>query len=455
MRLFKLLHIAFAIVAVLLSSCSKGTHTDYLSLVAKDHQQVDDWSGQEEKVSVTSLNDLISSPELEELITEALTINPGLQQTMLTLQILRAEHRIVAADRLPQATLDVGADKTQDEEESYSGSLTIGWEVDLWQKIADSDRAAVLDVTEQQALLQAARDTLAAEVMKEWLGLISDQRAIGIEQRRLRNLELNERSILQRYRSGLGTLEDLDNARSSTAVSSASLEEFRETLAQRQRNLKTILGRIGAADITTNSNSNDSFPVVISPLADLPQQTLQRRPDLKAAYSAIEAADLRISVAYKDLLPSISLEAAIKDIGDSPKSMLFIDPVWALLGQLTAPLFQGGKLRSAAEKAEYETAQKYQAYRETLLTAINEVENSLGLEQSLTRRIIHIETALVSARNSQTRYEANYRAGLVDILDLLSVQEETFDIEAQLDNLLYERLVNRIELGLALGLGAQ
>ena len=121
------------------------------------------------------------------------------------------------------------------------------------------------------------------------------------------------------------------------------------------------------------------YPQVVTPLADLPDQTLQRRPDLQAAYFAIEAADLRTSVAYKDLLPSISLEAAFEDLSDSPQSLLLTDPVWALLGQLSAPLFQGGKLKSAAEVAELQTAQSYQSYRETLLEAIMEVDNALSM----------------------------------------------------------------------------
>lgn len=133
--------------------------------------------------------------------------------------------------------------------------------------------------------------------------------------------------------------------------------------------------------------------------------------------------------------------------------MLLSDPVWTLLGQLTAPLFQGGKLRAAAEIAELETAQSYEAYRETLLEAISEVENALSLEQSISHRENHIRTALASARNSLERYQESYRAGLVDILDLLSVQEKTFDLELQHDNLIFERLTNRIDLGLALGLG--
>lgn len=435
-----------------LCSCSIVPQGNYAALAEKERQRVTEWPVQEaEAEQSTVLNELISDPELELLIEEALQANPNLQQTVLTLKIAGVQRRQATADLLPQAQIDMGADKDEGDEEIYSGSLSISWEVDLWKKLADSEGAAEMDVAEQQALLEAARISLTAEVMKVWLGLISDGITITIEELRLDNLEKNELYILQRYRSGIGTLEDLDSARTSTAVSRASLEDYRENMSQRQRTLKTLLGRIGSADLTAKT----SYPEVIIPLADLPDQTLQRRPDLQAAYLAIKAANLRTSVAYKELLPSISLKAALEDIGDSPQSMLLSDPVWTILGQLTAPVFQGGKLKAAAEVAELQAAQSYEAYRETLLEAINEVENALSLEQSISRRQNHISSALASARNSLERYQESYRSGLVDILDLLSVQEKSFDLASQLNTLIYERLTNRIDLGLALGLGVE
>lgn len=439
-------------VVFFLSSCSVLPHGNYATQVEQERQLLTEWPIQKEKnLKVTVLEELISDSELASLIKEALQANPSLQQTTLTLKILSAQRRQTTASRLPWAEFDVSADKEEGEDKSYSGSLSISWEVDLWKKLADTEQAAVMDEAEQQALLEAARASLTAEVMTQWLGLINDQHIINIEKLRLENLTKNELYILQRYRSGIGSLEDLDSARTSTAVSKASLEEYQENLIQRQRTLKTILGRIGTSDLSVQA----MYPEVITPLADLPEQTLQRRPDLQAAYSAIKAADLRTSIAYKDLLPSISLEAALEDIGDSPQSMLLSDPLWTLLGQLAAPLFQGGQLKAEAKIAELKTAQAYESYRETLLEAVNEVENAVSLEQSFARQQKHITSALASARNSLERYQESYRSGLVDILELLIIQEKTFDLAAQLDNLIYERLVNRIDLGLALGLGVE
>lgn len=412
-------------------------------------EQVPDWSTQGDGQAASSLSDLIRSDVLDQLVQQALNANPGLQQTLLTLRIRETELRQTGAGRFPDVEAGFSASEDEDGGDAYTGSVSVGWEADLWQKIADHTAAASEDVKQQAALYQAARNTLAADVMSSWLALIAQQHAITIQQDRLATLENNETLILQRYRNGLDTLEDLDSARSSTASARATLESDRETQAQQERALTTLLGHVP----TTDGNVPGDYPAVLTPLADLPAQTLQRRPDLVAAYHAIEAANYRTRAAYKSLLPSINLAAALEDVADSPSQALLTDPAWNLLGQLTAPLFQGGELRAAADAAELETAQAYQAYRETLLEAVNEVEDALGLERSLATRQQHIADALGRQQSTLAQYQASYRAGLVDILDLLSVQQETYDLQAQLDDLIYQRLANRIDLGLALGLG--
>lgn len=445
---------ALAGITLLLCSCSFVPQTQYLEYserALQTNQQKKSWPAQDGAEAVLQLNHLISSPGLDNLIHEALAANPGLAQTGLSLKILQATRRQATASRLPEISFSASGEKTEASDEEYTSSLTISWELDIWQKLADSEKAAAMDVAEQQALYEAGQNTLVAEVMREWLGLIRDQHAIDIEAQRLENYEKNEGYILQRYRNGIGSLDDLDSARTSTASSRASLEEDQENLAQRKRALVATLGRIESRELAVET----SYPSVITPLAELPDQTLRNRPDLKAAYLAIEAASLRTTVAYKDLLPSISISAALGDGSSSPSGLLLGDPVWSLLGQLSAPLFQGGKLKAAVDIAELTTAQRYQAYRETLLTSITEIEEALCLEKSLTKREEHIRSALQSAENSLQRYQKNYRAGLVDILDLLTVQSKTFDLALQLDNLTYLRLTNRIDLGLALGLGVK
>lgn len=444
-------YLATLLILLQLTSCGFKAGPDNGSLAISDRQEIAAWASGEESVQASSLFSLLNSEQLRFLVNEAMAANPGLQQTSLSLKIAETALRQKDSLRMVQADAELSASKEKDNEENFTGSLAVSWAVDLWGKLSDDAAAAEMNVAEQQSLLDSARDTLAVEVMKCWLQLIAESHSVEIQQGMLETLEKNEKYILERYRSGLGTLEDLDSARSTSASARSTLVKYLETGNRLQRTLKVLLGKTGPLALEIPEN----YPVVLAPLAELPAQTLECRPDLKAAYYGILSADLQASVAYKELLPEINLSAALQDISSSPSSLLLSDPLWALLGQLITPVFSGGRLQAAADEADLYASKKYQEYRETLLTAVQEVENGLGYEREFDRRINHIESALFSARNSLASYKQSYRTGLVDILDLLTVQKKTYELELEFDNLLYNRLANRIDLGLALGLGVE
>lgn len=442
---------ASIVMLLSLTACTSlgGSGVDHTEHAQQDRADVAAWPALPDSQPDTTLTELVPSNALQSLVKESMTANPSLQQTLLTLRQRMAEERKSQGDRLPSMEAGLSGSREEDSDASYTGSVSVSWEVDLWQRLADERSAAGKAVEQQSALYQSARDTLAAEVMTAWIDLIAQQQAIDIQSSRITTLEQNEQIILERYRSGLGTLEDLDTARSTLSSARATAEEYQETLAQQQRSLRTLLGRSDGSEVTVP----ESFPDTLLPQPGLPDQTLARRPDLRAAYAAIEEADLRTQIAYKDLLPSLSISAALEDLAASPSEALLTDPLWSLLGQLTVPLFQGGSLRASADIAELEAAEAYQAYRETLLDAVNEVEDAIGRETSLQRQIEHTQEALTTARRSLDQYQQRYRSGLVTLLDLLEVQQQTYDLEASLNSLVQERLDNRVDLGLALGLG--
>lgn len=437
---------------MLLTACSiTPEQPDYAELISTEQQRVEQWQDFPQQADVAYLNDLVDSDMFDGLLQTAMHSNPSLQQTLLTLQIRQSQLVQASAEKRPVISSGFSALNSEDNDASFGADISVSWQADLWGKLADNERASELDITEQNLLYQSARDTLAAEVMQVWLTLIAQQRAIDIEQQRNVSLQQTETFILQRYRQGLGTLEDLDSARSAVATSSANIENLTENFRQQYIQLKTLIGQVDNPRFALPTE----YPEVAIPEIDLPQQSLNRRPDLLAAYAAIQSASARTEVAYKDLLPSLNLQAVLEDVGSSPRASLFTAPVWSLLGQLTAPLYQGGQLRAAAEVSELDTAIAYQQYRDTLLNAVTEIEQALSQEQALVKRQQHIETALASAENNLRQYQANYRSGLLTILDLLTVQQQTYDLQTQLDDLIYQRLLNRISLGLALGLEAK
>lgn len=449
----RMLTIGTILVSIsLLSACAPvKTQQDYDADITARLSSLSEWDALTEGMQLNRLNDVFKSDEVDRLLALADTHNPSLQQSLLNLQIAQAQVTQTSAQQKPQLNADLSALRQENSQDTFNSELSVSWQLDMWGKLRDATQATELDLEQQRYLTQSVRDSLAASILNSWLSLIAQKNAIGIEQKRRATLQQNESYIIQRYRNGLGTLNDLDTARTSTANSRATLESTQQAFQQGLRDLRTLVGQLSQDEFRVPEH----FPEVTLSHIPLPEQTLRQRPDLKAAYLAIKAADLRSSVAYKELLPSFNIQAALNESASSLREALFVSPVWSLLGQLTAPLYQGGQLRAETEIAQLQTAYSYQSYRTILLTAVNEVESTIDRERSLTIQITHLKTALNSALNNLQQYQKSYRTGLVDMLDLLTIQQQTFDIESQLNSMSYALLSNRVSLGLALGLEIQ
>ena len=423
--------------------------------------------------SDTTLTDIIDIKELPHLagyIDEALSSNASLQQSLITLRKAQVAIDSAKADRNLNVDASISASKSEttnssastssntnsstssnSSSPSYSASMNVSWELDLWQKISDGISAANLDAASARASYQSARDSLVANVVRSYIDVLTQQQLLNIEQSRLTVLENNEAVILKRYSTGLGSLDDLDTARTSSANTRATIAQYENALLTAKRTLAVLLGRQNQSLNELNTQVN--FPDVLLPLTTLPKQDLARRPDLQAAFYALKATEFEVDVAYKALLPSISLSASLSDNASTPSQALFTNPLWSLLGQMTAPLFHGGALRAQIEDAKLTSANAWWQYRETLLTAVQETQNALDSETALSARISHTNVALANAERSVSTIEGQYRQGLADILDLLSVYDTRFNLQAQAVELHAQKLQNRIDLGLALGLG--
>ena len=419
---------------------------------------------------LTDVIDIRELPHLAGFIDEALSSNASLQQSLITLRKAQVAIDSAKADRNLNVDASFSASKSEttnssastssntnsstssnSSSPSYSASMNVSWELDLWQKISDGISAANLDAASARASYQSARDSLVANVVRSYIDVLTQQQLLNIEQSRLTVLENNEAVILKRYSTGLGSLDDLDTARTSSANTRATIAQYENALLTAKRTLAVLLGRQNQS--LNELNTQVSFPDVLLPLTTLPKQDLARRPDLQAAFYALKATEFEVDVAYKALLPSISLSASLSDNASTPSQALFTNPLWSLLGQMTAPLFQGGALRAQVEDVKLTSANAWWQYRETLLTAVQETQNALDSETALSARISHTNVALANAERSVSTIEGQYRQGLADILDLLSVYDTRFNLQAQAVELHAQKLQNRIDLGLALGLG--
>lgn len=391
--------------------------------------------------------------QLQMLVRKALADNPDLTGTALRLKEAGLLVKQSRADRLPQLSAELNGSRSRDTERQlnnhFSAALKVGWEVDLWGQLSAVSSASENEWRAASGDLAAARISLAGQVMKTWLELISQQRILHLEEARSKNLELAEALIASRYRNGVGSIDDLHEATGAKASSVANLSQQRDLYQRSERTMKLLLGELPQLSFDIPRQ----LPQIHLPAAGLPAETIGKRPDLQAAYHRIRAADRNTQVAYKALLPNFRIALDLGDQRDNFSELLKGSPAWTLLGSLSAPIFNAGKLRSEAERTEYAAQRAFLGYRETLLGVFLEVENALASEGFLKQQEAAYRTAQQHAEASYRKYRHLYREGLTDIVTLLAVERTTYAAAIQRLETEKQRLANRVDLALSLGCG--
>ncbi|WP_228050984.1 efflux transporter outer membrane subunit [Pontibacterium sinense] len=446
------------LMVLALSACSGLTsHPDRVNRHAQTVALPTSWQEtlpQNPVLLSDQLLDLIDNPQLTRLVQQTLAANYDLRQTALRLREQQLLARQTDAARKPELNLNLNSQRVKDSiiTNTQTLSLDLSWEVDVWGRLADQSRAA--EATTQARVLdyQAARNSLAARTIQRWIDISLREQVIRAEQQWLQSLQSTEEVITERYRSGLSGsngLADLEAARTATARIRASLAAREQVQRNAYRQLAALQGIAGQIDLP----NPQLRPDIENPPLRLPAEMIAHRPDLQSAYQQILAADAQAAVAQKQLLPSFSLSASLSQTRPDLNDLLSGSNAWSLLGRLTAPLFNAGRLKAGAEIAGLQAERSYLAYQQTLLNALNEVEASLGQEAALAQQQLHLKAALQHSEASLAHYQARYRDGLNTILDLLNAKQSAFDARIQLLQTQQARLTNRITLGLALGMG--
>ncbi|MEN8753352.1 MAG: TolC family protein, partial [Desulfobacterales bacterium] len=217
------------------------------------------------------------------------------------------------------------------------------------------------------------------------------------------------------------------------------LVEAREQLLRHE--LALLLGKLPK---TMLNISREELPKPIEiPATGLPADLLSSRPDLRAAGMRLWAADWQVAAARADRLPAISLTAQAR-YGEADADVLFDNWLLSLAGNLTAPIFDGKRRAAEVDRSLAVVDEKLSAYRQTVLTAIKEVEDALVNESKQREHINGLEKVTATARKALKEAGNRYRKGLTDYLpvltQLLTVQGLERNLIQQQANLLGVRI---------------
>jgi len=403
-----------------------------------------------------------------QLVQEALVNNHTMQIAAANVAAARAQARIVGAARLPQASATSSGSRSQRNfigfpipsaagqvqsttSTSYTADVAVSWELDLWGRLRSSHSAALADLQAVEADWYGVRQSLAAQTLRAHFACVEAQRQVRLAEATVESYETSTSRVESRYERGLRPALDLLLARTSLSSAEASLHRRRLQLDSAIRQLELLVGRYPAGVLQPGSR----LPTVQGSVpAGLPAELIGRRPDLAAAERRLAASGARVQEARRALYPRISLTASGGRSSSELADLLDGDfSVWNLVGNITQPLFQGGRLRAGIDLSEANADRAVITYAQTALRAFAEVESGLAAEGLLAEQVAALTTASAVSTDARIVADQRYAKGLTDLLTMLTSQRTAFDAESRLLAVQRQRLDTRIDLHLALGGG--
>jgi NodT family efflux transporter outer membrane factor (OMF) lipoprotein len=391
--------------------------------------------------------------QLTALVTEAVANNPDLRITAVRVEQAAQYVKLAKAKLYPTVgiagrfTTKLGADLGT----GLSGViLGASWEIDLWGRVRYGRNAAREDYTAVLADQEYARQSIAAATANAWF--------LATETLRLRELaeemvKSHEQLVLiaeKRSTVGVGDIQDVSEARVDLTTYRDYALKYQSAHEESIRALELLLGRYPGAELSARPD----LPRVPSAVpAGIPLEVLERRPDLIAAERRIAAAFNRKHEARAARLPQISLTGNTGAITSETIQLKpsFSNPIGGLVASILAPIFDGGALKTKAKIASLEQEAAVAEYAKAALRAIGDVENALSASQILAERERLLLEALQEDEKSLALQQVSFRVGKIDRRPVLRQEVGLYDLRAELIRVQAERLIQRVNLNLALG----
>ena len=213
-----------------------------------------------------------------------------------------------------------------------------------------------------------------------------------------------------------------------------------------------VLTGVPPAALALADSGAQAQPLAVA--AGLPSTLLERRPDIAAAERQVAAANAQIGVARAAYFPVLTLGGTASTAAGTLASLFTVPTrLWSLGAQLAGTLFDGGRRRAQVRVSEAAYDATAAAYRQTVLTAFQQVEDSLVEQRVLAEEDAIIARAVAAAQQSLDISTIQYRGGLTNYLQVISAQTSLLQNQRSAVDVVTRRLLAGVALIQALGGG--
>jgi len=415
---------------------------------------------------VASLGDekwweVFQDQELQGLIRTALKNNYDVRIAATRVLEAQAQLGITRADQLP--SLSVGGNITGTQSPKIgpipSYELTQGqvsasaaWNLDFWGRYRRATEAARANLLSNEWAQKEVMSTLVADVASSYFTLRQLDLQLEISKRTLNSRQDSLQLTKTLEEHGINNLLDVRQSEQLVYTAAAEVPDLERQITQQENAISILLGN-NPGDIPrglklTEQPHSPEVPVGI------PSALLERRPDIRQAEANLIAANAQIGVARAAYFPQISLTGTAGF--ESPKlTDLFSGPAgaWTLVGSITQPIFEGGRLKSGVRLAEAQHEQLLLTYQQTIQGAFRDVSNALVAYRKFREFRIQQQQLVESARDAARLSELRFQAGSTDYLEVLTNETNFFSAELTLAQAQGNELNALVQLYQALGGG--
>ena len=371
------------------------------------------------------------SPELDRLINQAQLANDDLKAAVARVQQSDAEVRIAGASLLP--SLGAGFTPTRIRQilpqppgnpmtvNTFTASLTAGYELDFWGRNAALRAAAVAQATGSRYDRETVQLSVLASVASTYFTVLSLRDRITIATNDL----ANERETLRglQFEQSVGTATALDVAQQQAAVDTedAAVPALRAQLSHDMAALAILLGttveQLELGDTTLEQ-------IVIPPVTTgLPAELLARRPDVASAEAQLIAANANVRAARAAFFPTIQLTAS--GGVESLALATLLEPgsrIFELTGGITQPIFEGGQIAGAYAQSKGRYGELLADYHKAVISAFDNTQDSLTQVHESAEQLVRQQRATQSARRAYDFSQTQFHAGTINILNVLTTE---------------------------------
>lgn len=441
-------------LALGLGACSQQSSYQRQELALADHwQQPDDgltrqqagpwWQG-------------FHDPELDRLIEAVLAANPDMQVAGLRLRSALLSADLADTNLTPSVDASLGGNgtknlksgKSEGSKGSMGPSLTLGYEVDLWGRLASVRDQASWEAEASAQDLAATRLMLIGKALEQYWQLAYLGSAITLGQQQLANYERAEQLTQTKYRAGAVTRLDLVQASQQKAGKQAELSSLLMQQEQARNALRLLLGRSsGPLAFEPKALPTTAIPTLS---VGIPADVLARRPDVRAAELRLRKTLAKGDEIRTGLYPTLKLTGGASSSSDTLTQVLQ-NPVGTLGASLALPFLEYNKTRLAiaGSKLDYQIAEA--EFRKQLYGALVEVEDGLAARHHGEQRLNYLAEQLDFAKEAERLARARYQAGATGVQPWLDEQNRLWDAELALLGQQKEQLNSMAKIYKALG----